>query len=157
MGADMHFLAKGQRANRFTLVLACIAAVTLSIPATTMADLDPNAPPLPGVMPLPATPIAVGASVGSLPGSWDVSPAGQFTYSIPLDVPTGRAGMQPSLSLQYSSGAGNGLLGVGWWLSGLSSITRCAKSLASDGIVDGIDYGEDPDTTPDKFCFDGNK
>lgn len=50
----------------------------------------------------------------------DVTPAGAFTYSIPLEVPEGRNGMQPSLSLTYTGGRGNGLLGVGWSLSGLS-------------------------------------
>jgi RHS repeat-associated protein len=170
------YSAKNRRLARKIRLTAAIAA-TLTVLAGSgpwaqpSTSLDPNAPPLPGRnapplpgrMVLPATPIAVGASVGYLPGSWDVSPAGQFTYSIPLDVPAGRAGMQPTLSLVYSSGAGNGLLGVGWSLSGLSSITRCRKTLASDGVVDGVDYGTfaatpaDPKSTPDKLCLDGNK
>lgn len=36
----------------------------------------------------------------------------QLTY--PIEVPPGRAGLQPQLSIGYSSGAGDGWLGVGW-------------------------------------------
>src|SRR5689334_3236903 len=57
-----------------------------------------------------------------LPGRGGVGADGQFQYELPIDVPPGRDGMAPSLALHYSSGAGNGALGVGWSLSGLSSI-----------------------------------
>ncbi|HVN85843.1 MAG TPA: SpvB/TcaC N-terminal domain-containing protein, partial [Candidatus Binatia bacterium] len=39
---------------------------------------------------------------------------GAATTSIPIDVPPGRKGMTPALTLTYSSNSGNGLLGVGW-------------------------------------------
>src|SRR5262245_41251992 len=65
--------------------------------------LDPNTPPpLPAPLDLPAQPIVPGAAVGYLPGNWNVTPTGRFTYSIPIDVPPGRAGMEPRLSLEYS-------------------------------------------------------
>ena len=42
---------------------------------------------------------------------------GTANLSFPIWIPAGRGGMQPSLALSYSSGGGNGWLGVGWDLS----------------------------------------
>ena len=47
---------------------------------------------------------------------------GTANLSYPIQVPAGRAGMQPNLSVNYSSTGGNGWLGVGWDLS-MPSIT----------------------------------
>jgi RHS repeat-associated protein len=111
---------------------------------------------------LPTTPVvaATEKSGDYLPGSGDVTSAGAFTYSIPLEVPAGRNGMEPSLSLSYSSGTRNGLLGAGWSLSGLSRITRCSKTLATEGVVDGVDYDNfvtADNASVDRFCLDGQK
>ncbi len=57
-----------------------------------------------------------------------------YTHEIPIKLPAGTNGMQPSLSLEYLSGAGNGLLGVGWSLKGIPSITRVSYG-------SGITYG----------------
>ncbi len=54
----------------------------------------------------------------------EVTSAGALTYSYPLNLPAGRNGVAPNLSLVYNSNAGNGMLGVGWSLGGLSIITR---------------------------------
>jgi RHS repeat-associated protein len=42
---------------------------------------------------------------------------GTGNYSVPIEVPGGRAGLQPSLALTYSSGAPNSPYGLGWALS----------------------------------------
>ena len=42
---------------------------------------------------------------------------GTANLSYPIDIPAGRQGMQPNLALTYSSGGGNGWLGVGWDIS----------------------------------------
>ncbi|MDH6252847.1 RHS repeat-associated protein [Chryseobacterium sp. H1D6B] len=48
---------------------------------------------------------------------------GSANVSYPIVIPSGRKGMQPSLSIAYSSGNGNGWMGEGWDISGLSSIS----------------------------------
>lgn len=88
----------------------------------------------------------------SIPGQFGVSPSGAATYSIPIQVPPGVAGMQPKLSLEYNSQSGNGILGVGWNLSGLSAITRCPMTIATDGIRGSVSYNQD-----DRFCLDGQR
>ena len=60
--------------------------------------------------------------------------------------------MQPDISLQYNSLSGGGLLGVGWSIQGLSSITRCAQTLDQDEIRHGIDFSYD-----DRYCLDGQR
>ncbi len=90
--------------------------------------------------------------VGALPGASSVTQDGAFTYQIPIRVPPGRNGMEPTLALSYSSRAANGPLGVGWSISGLSTISRCRKTLAHEEMAEGILL----DAT-DRFCLDGQK
>ena len=72
-------------------------------------------------------------SVGALPGSLSVDFDGQAHYTIPIEVPPARADHVPSLAFSYSSSDAVGALGRGWSLAGLSSITRCARTVAVDG------------------------
>lgn len=95
------------------------------------------------------------AAVGTSPGSFSVSESGAATYSLPIQVPPGTAGMQPNLSLNYSSQGGNGHLGVGWSLGGLSSVTRCPTTYAQDGDKQGINY--DNSDLNDSYCLDGQR
>lgn len=87
---------------------------------------------------------------GELSGEFTVSAQGAASYRIPIAVPPGVAGMAPQLALAYNSQGGNGLLGVGWSLEGLSSISRCPASLVTDGHVRGVKYD-----SGDRFCLDG--
>ena len=48
--------------------------------------------------------------------------SGTANLSYPIEIPAGRQGMQPNLTLTYSSSGGNGWLGVGWDIS-IPSIT----------------------------------
>ena len=71
--------------------------------------------------------------VGRINGEAGVSPGGASTYSIPIFCPPGTNGMQPSLSVNYSSQSGYGCLGWGWEIFGLSSISRTSKTFYQDG------------------------
>jgi RHS repeat-associated protein len=74
---------------------------------------------------------------GWTPGKFSVTEDGAAQYNVPLWVPAGRGKVTPQLSLTYNSRAGNGLLGVGWSLSGMSIISWCANTIAQDGYTDG--------------------
>lgn len=135
--------------------IALLACLVLPIVMTHAAHADNvgSGPPLPPkTLTPPEQPIVAASSDGYLPTSWDVTPTGAFAYTIPLKVPDGRAAMQPSLSLSYSSNGGNGLMGVGWAVSGLSRITRCGRTLASNGRTDGVSF-----SSSDRFCLDGQR
>jgi len=56
---------------------------------------------------------------------------GAAAYSIPVKVPPGRGGVQPSLALSYSNSAKNGWVGVGWSIE-MGAIQRATKR--------GLDY-----------------
>lgn len=90
--------------------------------------------------------------VGSIGGQFDVSPLGSATYSIPISLPPGTAGMEPKLSLTYDGNAPGGPLGPGWSLGGLSAVTRCPATNDIDGAVSGVNFN-----TSDRFCLDGQR
>ena len=72
---------------------------------------------------------------GAIPDSFSVDSDGGTNYCIPIELPPGTAKMQPTISIGYNSGGPNGLLGVGWQLLGLSSVSRVAASqIAQDGF-----------------------
>ena len=54
------------------------------------------------------------------------SNTGAAKISIPIEVPSGRKGMSPNLTLTYSSGKSNGWIGVGWDIE-IGAIQRSAK------------------------------
>src|SRR5215468_5319223 len=92
------------------------------------------------------------AGTMSLPGQFSVNQGGGASYTIPISVPPGSAGVVPGLSLEYASQGTNGLLGVGWRLGGLPSIGRCPQTIVQDGAVGGVNYDAN-----DRFCMDGQR
>ncbi len=58
----------------------------------------------------------------------------------------------PSLAIAYDSRGGNGLLGVGFHLAGLSAIRRCGSTLAQDGKLAAVAL-----TSSDRYCLDGHR
>ncbi len=65
--------------------------------------------------------ISVPNAEGSIEGMGEsfapVLSSGTATFSVPIALPAGRAGVQPSLGLSYASTGGNSCVGIGWNLS----------------------------------------
>ena len=93
-----------------------------------------------------------GDFVATVAGSGGVTPSGAGSYQIPVVLPKGVQGINPSLSINYNSQGVNGLMGHGWSMSGLSLIHRCRPSIAQDG-----NPNAEPNTAEDRFCLDGKK
>jgi RHS repeat-associated protein len=143
--------------TRHRAVLPVVLATVLALVLTGLAEVGRLAAAAgsdPPQLSVPSSPIRPGATgVGYLPGSWAVSPTGRFQYTLPLDVPAGRAGVQPDLALVYSSGTSDGTLGVGWALSGASSrLSWCGSSRSTENTTSGVRL----DGT-DRLCLDGAK
>lgn len=90
--------------------------------------------------------------VGSIPGGISVGSDGAANYQIPIEALPGINGMAPTLSLVYNSNSGNGLMGMGWMIGGLSAISRAGTNIYHEGFVDGVDFDEN-----DKLVLNGNR
>jgi RHS repeat-associated protein len=102
----------------------------------------------------------VSKPVGSIDGAASVSATGAVTYTMPIATPPATNGMAPNLSINYNSQGGNGLLGWGWNLGGLSSIARTGKDYFHDQEVSPIVLRSlDPNNPAqgEQFSLDGQK
>ena len=90
--------------------------------------------------------------VGAVNASIDVSPTGAATFNIPVFIPPGSGGMQPQISAAYNSQGGNGSMGIGWDVAGLSAITRVPQSLYYDNNITPINL-----TYDDRYSLDGQR
>lgn len=95
---------------------------------------------------------AQGAAVGTIAGVMNVSPTGAAIYQIPIETPAGINGVQPIVQLVYNSQAGNGIAGMGFNISGISTITRTGSNLYNDGKTDGVQL-----TNNDNLILDGKR
>lgn len=131
-GVPRHFdLTIGGHTARWTVTAAALA----SVPTGSTA--------LPG---------GSGPESGYTPVEAGVSDTGAAQISIPIVVSPGTAGMQPKLALSYSSQGGNGPLGLGFSLSGLSAISRVGRTIAQDGVKGGIAFDAN-----DRYSLDGQR
>lgn len=90
--------------------------------------------------------------VGKINDNFEVNQNGLFNYEIPISVPPGTGGMTPQLSLSYTSTQGDGLLGSGFELGGLSVINRAPSNLHVDGKAGYVNF-----SVTDNFMLDGQR
>ncbi len=91
-------------------------------------------------------------AVGAIPYEYAVSKSGAALYIVPIDCPKGINGMEPKISLVYNSQAGDGIMGWGWSIGGLSAITRVNKNQHFDGKTESISF-----TSDDALAIDGQR
>ncbi|MEL6848197.1 MAG: FG-GAP-like repeat-containing protein, partial [Bacteroidota bacterium] len=89
--------------------------------------------------------------VGTTTGSHQVNMSGGASYGIPIFTPPGTRNLVPNVSLVYSSQAGNGPLGRGWNIGGLSVISRKGHDFYRDEAVKQVLFDN-----YDHFTLDGN-
>lgn len=90
--------------------------------------------------------------VGKIKDNFEVNQNGLLNYEIPISVPPGTGGMTPQMSLSYTSTQGDGLLGSGFELGGLSVINRTPANLHVDGRAGYVNF-----TSGDNFMLDGQR
>lgn len=91
-------------------------------------------------------------AVGTRLGTFDADASGQATYRLPLELPPGIASFAPELAIAFGSRTPNGTLGVGFSLSGPSTITRVKATYAVDGFNGAVSYGAE-----DRYALDGQR
>src|SRR4051794_4163287 len=101
---------------------------------------------------VPLVALAQTVTPGAIQGAIQVTPDGAASYSIPITLPRGVAGLEPKLALSYNSRGGPSAFGVGWALTGFSVIQRGPRNLRDDGVVRGVQLDRD-----DAFFLDGEK
>ena len=131
--------------------IAASELVEITILSETRSGYSAETAPLPANKPNFAA-LASSDAIGTTAGSFRVNETGAATYEIPIAVPPGTAGVVPQLSFNYSSQGGNGVMGQGWSLGGLSAISRCRQTLHQDRSARPISWSED-----DRFCLDGQR
>ena len=88
--------------------------------------------------------------LGFYPMDFHVNECGAATISLPLEFPEGTNGMTPHLSLEYNSQAGNGIMGLGWSLGGMSKISRVPYSYEYHDETHSVQFSID-----DELSLDG--
>lgn len=91
-------------------------------------------------------------AVGSIQGSGSVTSSGAFSYNVPLVLPPGINKMMPEISVTYNNQNRGGMLGRGWDISGLSSITRTTTTIYHNANIDPVDFDGN-----DVFLLDGQR
>ncbi len=124
--------------NRRHLATVVVIAIA-SFAATQAPEPSRPLPRLPGMV--------AGNPVGTLGGEFSVDGNGGATYLVSIDVPPGTNNVEPLLSLTYNSGRDNGIVGMGWAMNGIESVSRCNAATVPNGYIAAVNF-----TTTDRFC-----
>jgi len=114
-------------------------------PVDPIDPIDPTDPTLPGGN-------GVTIDAGRTASILDVSASGSATFTVPITLPPGIGKMVPQIALSYNSHADKGIAGLGWNISGLSSINRVPTTVFHDGRMDGVNFDNN-----DRFALDGQR
>ena len=118
----------------------CIDKTLLFAPSYGSDDLHPSD-------------ITIGSGMPyTLPTITDVNDNGAAIINIPIECPYGINGLQPELSFVYNSHAGNGIMGVGWSIGGMSKISRVPYTYHYSDYNNAVTF-----TNNDDFSLDGNR
>ena len=82
----------------------------------------------------------------------DVNDNGAAVIDIPIECPKGINGFLPQMSFVYNSQAGDGIMGVGWSIAGLSKISRVPYTYHYSDYTNAVTF-----TNSDDFSLDGNR
>ena len=93
-----------------------------------------------------------GGNVGTIPMDFEINENGAATISIPLDFPEGINGMSPHLSLNYNSQGGDGIMGLGWSIGGMSKISRVPYTYKYNDSCGAVLFSD-----LDELSIDGNR
>ncbi|HEY1773505.1 MAG TPA: VCBS repeat-containing protein [Gammaproteobacteria bacterium] len=77
---------------------------------------------------------------------------GEAYFYFQVEVPPGREDSRPNFDVKYSNQAGDGPLGIGWYLDIPDSIFRCPATLATDGYTAGVSYAK-----TDRLCLNNSR
>lgn len=100
----------------------------------------------------PSGEIAGTRSFHDTKGEINVDGGGQLNFSLPIALPPSINGVAPQTNLMYSSGSGVGIAGMGFSLSGISSISRIGKNIEKDGESKGVQLNYS-----DYYLFNGQR
>ena len=123
------------------------AVLTLSTGSSGFSELDGSWSWYAAITP------TQGSLVGGTVAEFRVNEMGAATFNVPITLPQGRTGVQPSISLNYSSsGSRLSSLGVGWNLSAMSTLHRCSKNWDQDNATGSLTFSR-----KDRLCLDGQR
>lgn len=88
--------------------------------------------------------------LGFYPMDFEVNDNGAAIINMPLEFPEGINGMTPQLSLNYNSQGGDGILGIGWGIGGMSKISRVPYTYMHNDSCHSVQF-----SNADELSLDG--